>query len=121
MTIAPPTAVRKPSTWKPTSSLPDSQAVSCSMNALMTTRNKPIVRTTRGNESRVSTGFTMAVTTPRIRATTRRGSSFSSISARPWVGPLNQMPSKSQAAMARATALVTSQVTNRMRPTGGAY
>ena len=73
---------------------------------------------------RVSTGFTMAVTTPRIRATTNNGSSFSSISACPWVGPLNQIPSKSQAATARpasAMALVTSQVTSRMKPTGGAY
>ena len=51
------------------------------MKALITTRNSPSVRTTKGNEQQVSTGFTIAVTTPRISATTSSGSSFSSISA----------------------------------------
>ena len=104
------------------SSLPASQLVSISMHALITSRNSPSVRTMNGIEQdRERSASRTAVTTPRISATTSSGTSLSSISSCPWVGPVKQMPSKSQAATASAMALVTSQVRNRMKPTAGAY
>ena len=68
----------------------------------------------KGNETSFSNGFTNAVTRPRISATTSSGSHFSSSSAVPCRGPVKRMPSTSQAATARAMALVISQVTKRM-------
>src|SRR4051794_10249039 len=88
MTIAPPTAGQKPSTWKPMSSLSASQLVNLSIAALITTRNSPSVTTINGIDRKVSTGFTNDVTTPRISATSSSGTSLCLISSPPCTGPL---------------------------------
>src|SRR4051794_9982026 len=88
ITIAPPTAGQKPSTWKPMSSLSASQLVNLSIAALITSRNSPNVTTIRGIERMVSSGFTNDVTTPRISDTSSSGTSLCWSSSWPWTGPL---------------------------------
>ena len=88
ITIAPPTAVQKPSTWKPRSSWPASQLVSSSISALITSRNRPERQDDERERQDLTTGFTNDVTTPRISATTSSGTSLCLSSACPWCGPV---------------------------------
>ena len=105
ITIAPPTAVQKPSTWKPRSNCSASQPVSSSMQALITSRNSPSVTMMNGIDRICRIGFTNDEMTPRISDTSSQSSHLSSNSARNgWDAPSNQMPSKIQAATASATA-----------------
>ena len=89
ITIEPRTAFQKPiDVEADPEAARRSQAVSISISALITSRNSPIVRMMNGIEKNVTTGFTKALTTPRISATSSSGPSLWWISAEPDDGPV---------------------------------
>jgi hypothetical protein len=83
--------------------------VSSSISALTTRKNSPSVRTYNGRDNTATTGRTTALTTPKMAATTSRVNSRSSRSP-----PPIEMPSKSHAAIASATAAVSTVSTSFM-------
>ena len=109
MMIDPQSAVQKPSTEKPTSNASAISDVSSSISALITSRNRPMVRMMNGSDSTFTIGSTNIVTRPRISATISSGQILSCQSA-----PLIRMPSK-PGRHGDCSALVNSHVTNLTR------
>src|SRR4051812_2743585 len=91
--IEPNSAGQNPLTLQPKSKSPDTHEVSQSIRALITIRNRPRVNTTTIAVTTVKIGFTIAFTTPKIKAT------ISSVNTLPWVvGAVRAIPLSSQVA-----------------------